>query len=83
MVLARSTKLGERIEFIQRVPTHASEEEKGVIQIWMKTEITKVLSSYPVPKVDDISDIISLLRGDLASEVEATCVQSFFVQFIY
>jgi len=49
----------------------------AAIQAWVKVEIRKVLSSYPVPKVADVPHIISLMRGDLASEMETMYVQEF------
>ncbi|KDR72653.1 hypothetical protein GALMADRAFT_142951 [Galerina marginata CBS 339.88] len=61
-ILARSTQLSEKINFIYNLRPKASAEEKDVVLPWCNKESDKVLSSYTSASVQDIPTILTIIR---------------------
>src|SRR5437879_6120913 len=61
-ILARSTKLPERMNFIYSLPSSATGDEIPVVRAWCKKESDKVLSGYKAADVNDVPTILSIIR---------------------
>lgn len=61
-ILARSTKLPERMNFIYSLPSSAEGDEMPVVRAWCRKESDKVLSAYKAADVNDVPTILSIIR---------------------
>ncbi|KIM42098.1 hypothetical protein M413DRAFT_126557 [Hebeloma cylindrosporum] len=61
-ILARSTKLPERMNLIYSLPSNATGDEIPVVRAWCRKESDKVLSAYKAADINDIPTILSIIR---------------------
>ena len=61
-ILARSTKLPERMNFIYSLPRNATGDETPAVRVWCRKESDKVLSAYKAADVNDVPTILSIIR---------------------
>ncbi|KIM42422.1 hypothetical protein M413DRAFT_27183 [Hebeloma cylindrosporum] len=61
-ILARSTKLPERMNFIYSLPSRATGDEIPAVRAWCRKESDKVLSGYKAADINDIPTILAIIR---------------------
>ena len=73
-ILARSTKLPERMKFIYSLPSHAEGDDIPVVRAWCRKESDKVLSAYKAADVNDVPTILSIIRVAGTQAFTRVCV---------
>ncbi|EDR06759.1 uncharacterized protein LACBIDRAFT_328485 [Laccaria bicolor S238N-H82] len=90
-MLKRSTRLQDRLQFINSLLAHAPENEKDAVQTWCEVQSTQALGSYDSALVEDIPMILTVAKAGglscvsdviLPNLIKKTSTYPFWVAFI-